>query len=152
MVEKLLKSAEASGLRACRASVLVLPTLLFYGRFPVGLSSRTKVAGFATSSPSELHATASKPRTGLRTRPSAAKCLQEPDFDVQKSLGPPKSVENCEKLKKKTNNFRKIFRTNFFCRKKWKITNLPKRVLPKFRGDLSHVRRVRRRLGGIREA
>ena len=45
------ESAEASGLRACRASVLVLPTLLFYGRFPAGMSSRTKVARFATSSP-----------------------------------------------------------------------------------------------------
>merc|ERR1712078_535670 len=84
------------GLRACRASVLVLPTLLFYGRFPVGSSSRTKVAGFASSSPSELHATASKPRTGLRTRPSAAKCFQELDFDIKKSLAPPKSVENDE--------------------------------------------------------
>ena len=125
------------GLRACRASVLVLPTLLFYGRFPVGLSSRTKVAGFATSSPSELHATASKPRTGLRTRPSAAKCLQELDFDVKKSLAPPKSVENCKKTKKNRKIFRICFRKKFFGAKKSKVANLPKRVLPKFRANWS---------------
>ena len=35
---------------------------------------------------------------------------------------------------------------------KSKIANRPKRVLPKFRADRSHVRRVRGRLGGIREA
>ena len=41
---------------------------------------------------------------------------------------------------------------NFFGVKKSKVANRPKRVLPKFRGDRSHVRRVRGRLGGIREA
>ena len=92
---------------------------------------------------------ASKPRTGLRTRPSAAKCLQELDFDVQKSLAPPKSVENNEKPK---NKIRFFFRKIFFGVKKSKIANRPKRVLPKFRADPSHVRRVRSRLGGIREA
>ena len=40
----------------------------------------------------------------------------------------------------------------FFGIKKLKIPNRPKRVLPKFRADPSHVRRVRGRLGGIREA
>ena len=95
---------------------------------------------------------ASKLRTGLRTRPSAAKCLQELDFDVKKSLAPPKSIENGEKPIKNPKKIRKIFRTNFFVAKKSKVANLPKRVLPKFRADRSHVRRVRGRLGGIREA
>ena len=36
-------------------------------------------------------------RTGLRTCPSEAKCLEEPDFDVQNSPDPPKSDENNEK-------------------------------------------------------
>ena len=35
---------------------------------------------------------------------------------------------------------------------KSKIANRPKRVLPKFRVNSSHVRSVRGRLGGIREA
>ena len=96
----------------------------------------------------ELLATASKPRTGLRTRPSAAKCLEEPDFDVQNSPDPPKSDENHEKPKKKSEKkFEKKFGVN-----KSKIANRLKRVLPKFRADRSHVRRVRGRLGGIREA
>ena len=91
---------------------------------------------------------ASKPRTGLRTRPSAAKCLQEFDFDVKKSLAPPKSAENDEKPKKNPKkNQKKIFGA-----KKSKVANLPKRVLPKFRADRSHVRRVCGRLGGIRKA
>ena len=96
---------------------------------------------------------ASKPRTGLRTRPSAAKCLQELDFDVKKSLAPPKSVENCEKLKKKKKRKKlKLFSIKNFVATKSKVANLPKRVLPKFRGDRSHVRRVRGHLGGNREA
>ena len=45
-----------------------------------------------------------------------------------------------------------FFRIFFFGVKKSKIANRPKRVLPKFRADPSHVRKVRGRLGGIREA
>ena len=62
---------------------------------------------------------ASKPRAGLRTRPSEANNLQEADFDVKTRLAPPKSAENdekpirnqifCEKKK-----IRKIFFENFF--------------------------------------
>ena len=91
---------------------------------------------------------ASKPRTGLRTRPSAAKCLQELDFDVKKSLAPPKSVENDEKPMSESEKSEKTI----FGVKKSKVANRLKRVLPKFRADRSHVRRVRGRLGGIREA
>ena len=96
----------------------------------------------------------SKRRTDLRTRLSKAKYRQEADFDVKTSLAPPKSAENYEKPKKnpKKNIRRKIFRNFFFGVKKSKIANRPKRVLPKFRADPSHVRRVRGRLGGIREA
>ena len=45
-----------------------------------------------------------------------------------------------------------FFSNYFFGIKKSKFANRPKRVLPKFRADPSHVRRVRGRLGGIREA
>ena len=101
---------------------------------------------------------ASKPRTGLRTRPSEAKNLQESDFDVKTNLARPKSAENDEKPIRSGNFFRKkksdfFFLSKFlFGVKKSKMANLPKRVLPKFRADPSHVRRVRGRLGGIREA
>ena len=81
-------------------------------------------------------------RTGLRTRPSEAKCLEEPDFDVQNSPDPTKSDENHEKPKKK---IRKQISKKFFEVKKSKIANRPKRRLPKFRGDRGHVRRVRGR-------
>ena len=57
---------------------------------------------------------ASKPHTGLRTRPSAAKCLEEPDFDVQNSPDPPKSDENHENQKK----IQFFFSKNFFGVKK----------------------------------
>ena len=88
---------------------------------------------------------ASKPHPDLRTRASTAKCLEELDFDVKKSLAPPKSVENHKKPKK--NNRKKNFGA-----KKSKVANRLKRVLPKFRTDRSHVRGVCGRLGGIREA
>ena len=100
----------------------------------------------------------SKPRTGLRTRPSEAKYLQEAYFHVRASLAPPKSAENDEKPIRSRIFFRKkkirffFFDNFFFGVKKSKIPNRPKRVLPKFRADPSHVRRVRGRLGGIREA
>ena len=45
-----------------------------------------------------------------------------------------------------------LFFRLFFGVKKSKFANRPKRVLPKFRADPSHVRRVLGRLGGIREA
>jgi len=45
-----------------------------------------------------------------------------------------------------------FFRKNFLGVKKSKVANRLKRVLPKFRADRSDVRRVRGRLGGIREA
>ena len=91
----------------------------------------------------------SKGRIDLKIWPSEAKYLWESDFDVEKALAPPKSVENDEKPKKKLENF---FDKKFFGVKKSKIANRPKRVLPKFRADQSHVRRVRGRLGGIPEA
>ena len=88
-------------------------------------------------------------RTDLRKGVSEAKFDVEADFDVKKSLAPPKSAENHEKTKKKS---RKKFRKKNFGVKKSKVANLLKRVLTKFRADRSHVRRVRGRLGGIREA
>ena len=92
---------------------------------------------------------ATKRLTDLEICPSEAKNLEEADFDVQKSLARPKSVENYEKPKK---NPKKNFNKKIFGVKKSKVANRPKRVLPKFRGDQSHVRRGRGRLGGIREA
>ena len=53
-------------------------------------------------------------------------------------------------FRKKIPNF--FFEKKFFGVKKSKIANRPKRVLPKFRADPSHVCRFRGRLGGIREA
>ena len=100
----------------------------------------------------------SKLRTGLRTRLSEAKNLHEFDFDVKISLAPPKSAENDETPIRNRKFFRKkiisdfSFEFCFFSVKKSKSPNRPKRVLPKFRADPSHVRRVRCRLGGIREA
>ena len=63
-------------------------------------------------------------------------------------------MKNCKKIPetKFETNFRKKKFENFFGVKKSKIANRPKRVLPKFRADRSHVRQVRGRLGGIREA
>ena len=90
----------------------------------------------------------SKRRTDLKIWPSKAKNLEELDFDVRKSLAPRKSTENYEKPKKKSDFF---FEKKFGV-KKSKIANRPKRVLPKFRADPIHVRRVPGRLGGIREA
>ena len=143
------------GLRACRLSGFCPPyppPLLLFSKV---LHTNPRFARFPTSVLTWHHQdafkTASKPRTDLRTRPSAAKCLQELDFDVQKSLAPPKSVENCEKPKKNEKKSKKN-RKKKFGAKKSKVANLPKRVLPKFRADRSHVRRVRGRLGGIREA
>ena len=101
---------------------------------------------------------ASKPRTGLRTRPSEAKYLEEAYFDTKTGPAPPKSTENDEKPIRNRNFFRKKKFPNFFFFekkigvKKSKVANRPKRALPKFRADPSHVRRVRGRLGGIREA
>ena len=40
----------------------------------------------------------SKRRTDLKNWPSKAKNLEELDFDVRKSLAPPKSIKNDEKL------------------------------------------------------
>ena len=76
-------------------------------------------------------------RTDLRKGVSEAKFDAEADFDVKKSLAPPKSPENHEKPKKN----RKIFvEKNFFGVKKSKVANSPKRVFSKFRGDQSEVR------------
>ena len=102
------------GLRACRLSGFCPPyppPLLLFSKV---LRTSPRFARFPTSVLTWHHQdafkTASKPRTGLRTRPSAAKCLQELDFDVQKSLAPPKSAENDEKPKKNLKFFfEKIF-------------------------------------------
>ena len=91
----------------------------------------------------------SKRPTDLKIWPSEAKYLQESDFDVKTNLAPPKSTKNEEKKRFPKS---KIFRKKKFGVKKSKIANRPKSVLPKFRADPSHVRRVRGRLGGIREA
>ena len=68
---------------------------------------------------------------------SEAKFDVEADFDVKKSLAPPKSAENHEKPHEK---LRKSFRKKLFGVKKSKVANRPKRVFPKFRGDPSVVR------------
>ena len=72
-------------------------------------------------------------RTELRIGQSRAKNYEESDFDVQKSLAPPKSVENHEKSK--TNPKKNHFL--FVGVKKSKIANRLTRVFPKFRGDRS---------------
>ena len=53
-------------------------------------------------------------RTDLRKGVSEAKFDVEADFDVKKSLAPPKSAENHEKPKKKSEKKSKNFRNNFF--------------------------------------
>ena len=80
-------------------------------------------------------------RTDLRKGVSEAKFDAEADFDVKKSLAPPKSPENHEKQKK----MRNFFRNKFFGVKKSKVANRLKRVFPKFRGDRSEVRGVKER-------
>ena len=76
-------------------------------------------------------------RTDLGKGASEAKFDVEADFEVKKSLSPPKSAENHEKPKKKSKKFspQKISGV-----KKSKVANRPKRVFPKFRGDPSEVR------------
>ena len=83
---------------------------------------------------------------------SEAKSIEQFDFDVQTSPDPPKSVENDEKPMSESEKSEKKIPKIFFGVKKSKVANRLKRVLPKFRGERSHVRRVRGRLGGIREA
>ena len=51
-------------------------------------------------------------RTDLRKGVSKAKSDAEADFDVKKCLAPPKSAENLEKLKKKSEKFQK--KTNIY--------------------------------------
>ena len=75
-------------------------------------------------------------RTDLRKGVSEAKFDAEADFDVKKCLAPPKSAENREKPKKKS----EIFSEKKIGVKKSKVANRPKRVFPKFRGDRSQVR------------
>ena len=75
-------------------------------------------------------------RTDLRKGVSEAKFDAEADFDVKKSLAPPKSPENHEKKKK----IAEIFSKKFFGVKKTKVANRLKRVFPKFRANRSQVR------------
>ena len=75
-------------------------------------------------------------RTDLRKGVSEAKFDVEADFDVKKSLAPPKSTENHEKTKKNSENVSGFI---FFGVKKSKVANRPKRVFPKFRDDPSEV-------------
>ena len=77
-------------------------------------------------------------RTDLRKAVSGAKFDAESDFEVRLAVAPPKSIKNYEKLISETEKF-PIF---FFGVKKSKVANLPKRALPKFRADRSHVRGV----------
>ena len=76
-------------------------------------------------------------RTDLKIWPSKAKSIEEPDFDVKKSLAPPKSAENDEKPISEIEIF---VRKKIFGVKKSKVANRLKRVFPKFRGNRSHVR------------
>ena len=75
-------------------------------------------------------------RTDLRKGVSEAKFDAEADFDVQKCLAPPKSAENREKPKTKS----EIFSEKNFGVKTSKVANRPKRVFPKFRGVRIEVR------------
>ena len=75
-------------------------------------------------------------RTDLRKGVSESKFDAEADFDVKKCLAPPKSAENREKAKNKSEKIsEKIFGV-----KKSKVANRPKRVFPKFRGVRIEVR------------
>ena len=77
-------------------------------------------------------------RTDLRKGVSEAKFDGQADFDVKKSLAPPKSAENYEKPTQKIQKkIEKNYRKKFFGVKKSKIANRLKRVFPKFRGDRS---------------
>ena len=79
-------------------------------------------------------------RTDLRKGVSEAKFAKfdaEADFGVKKCLAPPKSTENHEKPKNKSE---KVSEKKSFGVKKLKVANRPKRVFPKFRGDRSEVR------------
>ena len=93
-------------------------------------------------------------RTDLRKGVSEAKLDAEADFDVKKSLAPPKSVENLEKPKK--NPKKKI--DFFFRRQQIENCKSSETRFPEFsrRSELSsrdkRAFEVRRRLGGIREA
>ena len=78
-------------------------------------------------------------RTDLRKGVSEAKFDVEADFDVKKSLAPPKSAKNHEKTKKQ---LRTNFRKKNFGVNKSKVSNRPKRIVPKFRGDPSEIRGV----------
>ena len=73
---------------------------------------------------------ATKRLTDLEICPSEAKNLEEADFDVQKSLAPPKSTKNYEKPKKKTK--KEIF-AEFFFRKKIRRTNFFRSFFSVFR-------------------
>ena len=86
--------------------------------------------------------------------PSEAKYLEESDFDVQKSLAPPKSVKNDEIPKKKSEKKSQfLFRRQKIENCKSSETRFPE---VSRRSELSswdkRAFEVRRRLGGIREA
>ena len=67
----------------------------------------------------------------------SVKYLNESDFDAKKHLAPQNPAENNEKQTSKSEqNF------NFFGVEKSKFANRPKRMLPNFRGDWSHVQGV----------
>ena len=138
---------------ACRAYVYVLPTLRFYGHFLWVPANTQKVARFAACADSrgarispqvdvrtvKNPKMSSKRRTDLKIWPPKAKNLEELDFDISKSLAPRKSAENDEKPKNKSEMFSEEKK---FGVEKSKFANLPKRALPKFRGDRSQVRGV----------
>ena len=78
-------------------------------------------------------------RTDLRISLSGAKYDEEADFDVRSAAGPPKPHQIDENLIFRSENFTDFF---FFGVEKWKVANLLKRALPKFRADRSQVRGV----------
>ena len=121
------ESAEASGLRACRShgqssnpsnsSLNILRNACRWPRLGRLIAGRSpSFARFAACD-------RSKRPTDLKIWPSEAKYLREADFDVQKSPDPPKSDENNEKPKKKSE--KKVRPKIFFgkCFSRQKIEN-----------------------------
>ena len=92
--------------------------------------------------------------TDMKIWPSEAKYLQESDFDVKKSLAPPKSAENDEKPISETKNVskKKIRRQKIeSCKSsETRVAEVSRWSDPCSKGKRTFE--VRRRLGGIREA
>ena len=79
-------------------------------------------------------------RTDLRISLSGAKFDEEADFDVRSAVGPPKPHQIDENLTFRSENFAE--KKKKIGVEKSKVANRPKRMLPKFGADRSHVRGV----------